>query len=39
MDSCRSVVDEADLHPDSAAQIIIKALWERLRKTHKLRAV
>jgi hypothetical protein len=39
MDVCRSVSDEKDIHPDTASSIIIMALWERLRKTHKLRSI
>jgi hypothetical protein len=27
------------LHWDEASRVIIKALWKRLRKTHKLRVV
>jgi hypothetical protein len=39
MESCRERSGIKDLHPDSAFQIIIEALWERLRDTHKLRVV
>ena len=39
MDSCRSVCREENLHPKIASQIILKSLWERLRKTHRLNVV
>jgi hypothetical protein len=39
MDSCRTVTGEAIVRPEGAADIIIGALWERLRSTHRLRMV
>lgn len=39
MDSCRFVSGEKVMNPDAATRIIIDALWEMLRKTHKLRIV
>ena len=39
LESCRSVGQDKYLHWDQASSVIIKALWKRLRKTHKLRIV
>ena len=39
LESCRLVSGQKDLHPDSASQMIIRELWKRLRKTHKLKVV
>ncbi len=39
MDSCRLISGDTHLTPNSASKIIIDALWENLRKTHKLRII
>jgi hypothetical protein len=39
MESCRFVSKDKKLNPDSASFAIIDALWEILRKTHKLKVV
>jgi hypothetical protein len=39
MESCRFVSKDKKLNPDNASFAIIDALWERLRKTHKLKIV
>lgn len=39
MDSCKKLSLNDELHPDSASQIIIDALWKKLQDTHKLRLV
>ena len=36
MDSCRSVYGQRNLHPKTASEIILRVVWERLRKTHRL---
>jgi len=37
--SCSSFSDEGNLHPDDVSAIIIKQLWEALRKTHVIRVI
>jgi hypothetical protein len=37
--SCRSVLEKNSLEEDDAASVIIGEVWERLRKTHRIRAV
>lgn len=37
--SCRHAAGDTDLDADGAALVIIKTLWENLRKTHRLRRV
>jgi hypothetical protein len=39
LESCRQEAMDKYLHWDEASRVIIKALWKRLRKTHKLRVV
>lgn len=39
LDTCRFFSDKTELTADDAASIIIRALWEKLRRTHKLRIV
>ena len=39
LDTCRFFSDKTELTPDDAASIIIHALWEKLRQTHKLRII
>ena len=39
MESCRFVSKNKKLNPDGASFAIIDALWESLRKTHKLKVV
>ena len=39
MESCRFVSKNKKLDPDGASFAIIDALWESLRKTHKLKVV
>lgn len=39
LESCRIVSKSKYLHWDEAASVIIRELWRRLRKTHKLRIV
>jgi hypothetical protein len=39
LESCRQEAKDKYLHWDEASRVIIKALWKRLRKTHKLRVV
>jgi len=39
LDTCRFFSDKTELTADDAASIIIHALWENLRRTHKLRIV
>ena len=39
LDACRHAAGDQKLHPDAAAELIIKSLWRSLRKTHKLRVV
>jgi hypothetical protein len=37
--SCRTISKEDNLKEDDAASVIIGEVWERLRKTHRIRAV
>jgi len=39
MESCRFVSKDKQLSADGASLAILNALWERLRKTHKLKVV
>jgi len=39
VESCRLRFGRRDIFEDDASKIIIEALWERLRETHKLRVV
>ena len=39
LESCREISKDKYLHHSQAPAVIIKELWKRLRKTHKLRAV
>jgi hypothetical protein len=39
LESCRFVSKDKYLHWDQASTVIIKRLWEKLKGTHKLRAV
>ena len=39
MSSCCTIAKMDKIHEDTASTIIIEALWERLRETHKLRVV
>ena len=39
IDSCRFVSGQKKFNPATASRVIIDALWEKLRKTHKLRVV
>ena len=39
MRSCRSIAKTALQHDEDAVAIIIKALWEKLQQTHKLRVI
>ena len=39
LDSCRKLSGERDLHPDDATVVIVKALWRRLRETHRMKIV
>jgi len=39
LETCRFFSDKDELTADDAASIIITALWEKLRKTHKLRVI
>jgi hypothetical protein len=39
MESCRFVTKDKKLNEDGACFAIIETLWERLRKTHKIRVV
>ena len=39
LDTCRFFSDKTELPADDAASIIIHALWEKLRQTHKLRII
>ena len=39
LESCRFVSQDKYLHWDQASSVIIKELWKKLRKTHKLRIV
>lgn len=37
--ACCRYANDDNLHPDSASALIIKALWERLQRTHTIRLV
>jgi len=37
--SCRELADEKEMDSDAALLIIIKRLWEKLEKTHRLRRI
>jgi hypothetical protein len=39
LESCRELSGQQDLRPDDATVVIVKALWRRLRETHRLRVV
>ena len=39
LESCRQEAMDKYLHWDQASTVIIKNLWEKLRKSHKLRVV
>jgi hypothetical protein len=39
MRDCCMLAGRDDLHGDSASSVIIKELWQRLRKTHLIRIV
>jgi len=39
MKSCRSLMGEEEIHEDSASQLIISKLWEKLRESHLLRVI
>jgi len=39
MESCRLEADGSFRHQEDAVAIIIKALWQKLRQTHKLRVI
>ncbi len=39
MESCRARADTADLNVEDISRIIITALWEELRRTHRLRVL
>ena len=39
IESCRLGADSSFQHEEDAMAIIIKALWQKLRQTHKLRVV
>ena len=39
LNDCRQMSGITFMHPDDAAAFIIGELWERLRKTHKLRII
>ena len=39
LNDCRRVTMDQYLHPEQAAMVIIKALWKRLRETHRLKLV
>lgn len=41
LESCRKAtwIEDKNIHPDTASSIIIKALWQHIRKTHKIRVV
>ncbi len=39
LESCRQSATDKYLHWDQAATLILKALWERLSRTHRLRVV
>jgi hypothetical protein len=37
--SCMQLLGAKNIIPDEASAIIVKSLWEKLQKTHKLRVV
>jgi hypothetical protein len=37
--SCSSLSDKENLHPDDASAIIIRELWKALRRTRVMRAI
>jgi hypothetical protein len=39
MKSCRTLMGEEKIHEDSASQLIISKLWEKLRESHLLRVI
>ena len=39
LEGCRDLTKDKYLHHSQAPFVIIKALWEKLKKTHKLRVV
>ena len=39
LESCRQVAMDKYLHWDQASRVIIKELWERLKRTHRLKVV
>jgi hypothetical protein len=39
LESCRSVWEEEIDREDDAVMVIVHALWEKLRETHRLRVV
>jgi len=39
LDSCRQAADGAIEHEEDAVAVIIRALWQKLQQTHKLRVV
>jgi hypothetical protein len=39
LESCRQAVEDKYMHWDQASTVIIKKLWEKLRKSYKLRIV
>jgi hypothetical protein len=39
LDSCRSVSGENNIHEDDASMVIIRELWEELRKSHTIKVV
>ena len=39
MTSCRFFAKKDKVHEDEAYSIIIRELWKKLRKTHKLRVI
>jgi hypothetical protein len=39
LDSCRSVLGENNIQEDDASMVIIRELWEELRKSHAIKAI
>ena len=39
LDSCRELADDENLKDSDTVGVIIKELWRKLRRTHKLRVV
>jgi hypothetical protein len=39
MASCRELAQDRDLNGDDAVRVIIRALWNQLNSTHRLRRV